>query len=169
MSRVFKSSPIKLEGKRENYWTDKRDPLVLFNEALAPRDFEQSIEESVTVMATSWLEQHKLFTKLLWFALLSAPLCVSYYTKNVIGVSLTLAVLEGLCTHAVVPDLGRLLLAADRCGKDLNKKGQPKLAESLGVAAGSVFLIAMFLFIPCAEATVETLGVNFINVITRIR
>lgn len=157
MSRVFKSSPIKLESK-ENYWKDKKDPLVLLNEALAPRDFEQSIEESVTVMATSWLEQHKFFTKILWLSLLSAPLCVSYYTKNVIGVSITLAVLAGLCTHAVVPDLGRLLLAANRCGKDLNKRGQPKLAESLGVAAGSVFLIAMFLFIPCAEATVETLG-----------
>ena len=157
MSRVFKSSPVKL-GIKEGYWKDKKDPLVLLNEALAPRDFEQTLEESVTVMATSWLEEHKFFTKLLWFSLLSAPLCVSYYTKNVIGVSITLSVLAGLCTHAVVPDLGRLLLAADRSGKDLNKKGQPKLAESLGVAAGSVFLIAMFLFIPCAEATVETLG-----------
>lgn len=155
MSRVFKTSPRKTES---NWKIDRKDPLVLFNETLVPRDFEQSIEESVTVMASSWLEQHKSFTKLLWFSLLCAPLCVSYYTKNVIGVSLTLSILAGLCTHSIVPDLGRLLLAADRCGKDLNKKGNPKLAESLGVAAGSVFLIAMFLFIPCAEATVETLG-----------
>ena len=156
-SRVFNPSPTKLKPNLTG-WKDKKDPLVLseVSEALAPRDFEKTLEESVTVMASSWLEQR--FSKSLWFALLAAPLTVSYYTKNILGVSMTLAVLAGLCTHAVVPDLGRLLLAADRCGKDLNKKGQPKLAESLGVAAGSVYLIAMFLFIPCAEATVETLG-----------
>lgn len=165
-SRVFVASPLKRKESKENSlingWQDKKDPLVLFNEvseALAPsRDFEQSLEESVTIiMATSWLDQQK-FSKLLWFTMIAAPLIVSYYTKNIIGVSVTLSLFAGLCTHAVVPDLGRLLLSADRCGKDLNKKGHPKLAESLGVAAGSVYLIALFLFIPCAEATVETLG-----------
>jgi UDP-N-acetylglucosamine--dolichyl-phosphate N-acetylglucosaminephosphotransferase len=156
-SRIFNPSPTKLKPALTG-WKDKKDPLVLseVSEALVPSDFEKVFEESVTVMASSWLEQR--FSKTLWFALLAAPLAVSYYTRNILGVSMTLAVLAGLCTHAVVPDLGRLLLAADRCGKDLNKKGQPKLAESLGVAAGSVYLITMFLFIPCAEATVETLG-----------
>lgn len=162
-SRVFVASPIK-RRKEEIFKENVKDPLVLLSEvseALAPkpsRDFEQSLEESVTViMATSWLDQQK-FSKALWIAMLAAPLAVSYYTKNILGVSITLSVLAGLCTHAIVPDLGRLLLAADRSGKDLNKKGQPKLAESLGVAAGSVYLISLFLFIPCAEATVNTLG-----------
>ena len=160
ISRVFNNpSPKKMKNNNNlTGWKDKKDPLVLseVSEALASSDFEKTVEESVTVMASSWLEQR--FSRSLWLALLGAPLAVSYYTKNILGVSITLAVLAGLCTHAIVPDLGRLLLAADRCGKDLNKRGQPKLAESLGVAAGSVYLIAMFLFIPCAEATVETLG-----------
>ena len=163
-SRVFLGSPMKENNRNTvNEWQDRKDPLVLLgevHEALVPksRDFEQSLEESVTViMATSWLDQQN-FSKLLWTAMLAAPLAVSYYTKNIVGVSLTLSVLAGLCTHAVVPDLGRLLLSANRYGKDLNKKGHPKLAESLGVAAGSVYLIALFLFIPCTEATVETVG-----------
>ncbi len=88
-SRVFVGSPIK-KGREE--LNNVKDPLVLFSEALAAkssRDFEQSLEESVTViMATSWLDQQK-FSKALWMALLAAPLVVSYYTKNIVGVSLT--------------------------------------------------------------------------------
>jgi UDP-N-acetylglucosamine--dolichyl-phosphate N-acetylglucosaminephosphotransferase len=153
-TRIFKSSPSKVSGSLSSW----KDPLVLsdVSEALAPRDLQQTLEESVTVMATSWLEQR--FSRFLWISLLAAPLSVSYYTQNIVGVCVTLSVIAGLCTHAIVPDLGRLLLAAEMSGKDLNKRGHPKLAESLGVAAGSVFMIAMFLFIPCADASVETLG-----------
>lgn len=121
--------------------------------------------DDTTVMASSWLEHR--FSRLLWVLLLAAPLGVSYYTHSIVGVSLTLALFAGLCTHSLVPDVGRLLFASDMTGRDLNKPRQPKLAESLGVAAGAVFLIAMFLFVPFpfmnwvtgdSPSTLETLG-----------
>lgn len=123
------------------------------------------VVEDATVMASSWLEHG--FSKFLWMMLLAAPLAVSYYTHSIIGVSATISIIAGLCTHSITPEIGRLLLQADMCGRDLNKPRQPKLAESLGIASGSVFLIAMFLFIPFpfldwmairTQSSLETLG-----------
>ncbi len=125
----------------------------------------QVVEDAATVMATSWLE-HRV-SKFLWMMFLAAPLFVSYYTSSIIGVSTTISIIAGLCTHSIVPEIGRLLVRADMCGRDLNKPKQPKLAESLGVASGAVFMIAMFMFIPFpflnwmpskSQSSLETLG-----------
>lgn len=177
MSQVNSNSSPQLTKRSATVWkepvsAESRDPLSL--ESLVPiiqkadtlaASIPQAVEEAATVMASSWLEQK--LSRFLWLMMLAAPLAVSYYTRSVVGVSAAIAIMAGLCTHSIVPEIGRLLLKADMSGKDLNKPKQPFLAESLGIASGSVFLIAMFLFIPLpfldwmpskSQNSLETLG-----------
>jgi UDP-N-acetylglucosamine--dolichyl-phosphate N-acetylglucosaminephosphotransferase len=48
----------------------------------------------------------------------------------------------------LVQGLSPLLLKAGRSGRDLNKKGQPELPESLGVAAGAVYVMTLIVLLP---------------------
>ena len=168
------ASPHVVKRSSNAVWKepDHRDPLRI--DSIVPiiqkadtiaASIPQVVEDAATVMATSWLE-HRL-SRFLWMMFLAAPLFVSYYTNSIIGVSATIAIIAGLCTHSIVPEIGRLLVQADMCDRDLNKPKQPKLAESLGIASGSVFLIAMFMFIPFpflnwmsgkSQNSLETLG-----------
>jgi hypothetical protein len=53
-----------------------------------------------------------------------------------------------MITDALIPSMSTLILAAGLQGRDLNKEKQPIIPESLGIAAGAVYLSTMFLFFP---------------------
>lgn len=55
----------------------------------------------------------------------------------------------------VVPGMGRMLAAAGRTGADLSKPGRPVLPESLGIAAGFVYVVAVLAFLPAPFAGVR--------------
>jgi UDP-N-acetylglucosamine--dolichyl-phosphate N-acetylglucosaminephosphotransferase len=69
-------------------------------------------------------------------------------STSLIFISATFALFAGLATFDAVPSFGRLLLHAGRRGTDLNKFTKPIIPESLGIAVGTIFLLALFLFIP---------------------
>ncbi|KAJ2765291.1 tunicamycin resistance protein [Coemansia nantahalensis] len=61
---------------------------------------------------------------------------------------LCMAALAGLATWCVVPAATATFKRAGLSGADLAKPGRPVLAESMGVAAATIYLAATFLFIP---------------------
>lgn len=89
-----------------------------------------------------------LRTRLKWLLLLSIPVVVSAGIPSLPLVSLAFAGVAGVVTYEAIPDFGRLLAHAGRTGRDLNKLSQPVLPESLGIAVGTIYLLALFLFIP---------------------
>ncbi|XP_078726213.1 UDP-N-acetylglucosamine--dolichyl-phosphate N-acetylglucosaminephosphotransferase [Lampetra fluviatilis] len=58
---------------------------------------------------------------------------------SVAGFAATLRLIPAFCPH---------FLAANLCGRDLNKTDDKKVPESLGVVSGAVFLLILFCFIP---------------------
>lgn len=76
------------------------------------------------------------------------PFCIALWYRDTIGVLTALSLLAYLFTDAIIPTMGSLLEKANMTGRDLNKPKQPVLPESLGIAAGAVYISAMFLFLP---------------------
>jgi UDP-N-acetylglucosamine--dolichyl-phosphate N-acetylglucosaminephosphotransferase len=76
------------------------------------------------------------------------PIMLAANMGGLVPLSAAFAAVAGLVAHECIPGFGLLLLHAGRRGRDLNKPTKPVLPESLGMAAGTVYLIAMFLFIP---------------------
>ena len=65
-----------------------------------------------------------------------------------IGANLLLSILGALLTHHLIKEMSYLFIKANLSGKDLSKKGKPRIPEAIGVIASAVYLIVMFLFIP---------------------
>ena len=65
-----------------------------------------------------------------------------------IGANLLLSILGSFLTHHLIKEMSYLFIKADLSGRDLSKKGKPRIPEAIGVIASAVYLIVMFLFIP---------------------
>ena len=65
-----------------------------------------------------------------------------------IGANFFLSLLGAILTHHLIKEMSHLFLKADLSGRDLSKKGKPRIPEAIGVIASAVYLIVMFLFIP---------------------
>lgn len=87
-------------------------------------------------------------TRIKWVFAVLMPLSAVHTLRHPLWVSVLFALVAGFAAHEAIPGFGRLLLHAGRSGVDLNKKGEPVIPESLGIAVGTIYLIAMFLFIP---------------------
>ena len=75
-----------------------------------------------------------------------APLLIAVYMRDTIGVCIGLSFTAFVVTDAIIPSMSKLIAAAGMVGKDLHKIKQSEIPESLGIAAGAVYLSAMFLF-----------------------
>lgn len=53
-----------------------------------------------------------------------------------------------ILTDKSIAHFALLLLKANRVGVDMGKANKPLLPESLGIAAGTIYLIIMFLYLP---------------------
>ncbi|KAJ2007881.1 tunicamycin resistance protein [Coemansia thaxteri] len=65
-----------------------------------------------------------------------------------LAVCTCISALAGLVTWCVVPAAVSTFKRVGLSGKDLSKPAHPELAESMGVVAATIYLIATFLFIP---------------------
>ena len=77
-----------------------------------------------------------------------APLLFAIYLRDTIGVCVGLSFLAYVITDSIIPTMSKLISAAGMVGKDLNKGKLAEIPESLGIAAGAVYLSVMFLFFP---------------------
>lgn len=139
MPVALKGSPVSRKdnnSRREDFSISQSPPLE------APRVKRPSIS-----LEDIFSPAH-LRTRLKWLLLLSIPVVVSAGIPSLPLVSLAFAGVAGVVTYEAIPDFGRLLAHAGRTGRDLNKPSQPILPESLGIAVGTIYLLALFLFIP---------------------
>lgn len=81
-------------------------------------------------------------------ALIVAPIATAAYMKDTMGVCIGLSLVAAMTLDSLIPTMASLLCGAGRIGKDLNKAKQSILPESMGIAAGAVYLATMFLFLP---------------------
>ncbi|KAF9969546.1 tunicamycin resistance protein [Actinomortierella ambigua] len=58
------------------------------------------------------------------------------------------AVLAGITTWSAIPAVSQLFIKANLKGMDLSKKTKQVIPESMGMVAGLIYLVTMFLFIP---------------------
>ncbi|KAI6655080.1 UDP-N-acetylglucosamine--dolichyl-phosphate N-acetylglucosaminephosphotransferase-like [Oopsacas minuta] len=65
-----------------------------------------------------------------------------------IGANILLSIFGAILTHHLIKEMSYLFIKANLSGKDLSKKGKPRIPEAIGVIASAVYLIVMFLFIP---------------------
>lgn len=77
-----------------------------------------------------------------------APLLAAIYSRDTIGVCVGLSFTAFMATDSIIPSMAKLLEKSGMVGKDMNKSKQVEIAESLGIAAGAVYLSTMFLFFP---------------------
>lgn len=64
-------------------------------------------------------------------------------------INIGMAIASCILSLKVIPLAKGLLLARGLFGKDLNKVSDKKVPESLGMITGAIFLVSMFIFIPC--------------------
>lgn len=83
-----------------------------------------------------------------WLGTAALPLFVGIFGKDPLGISLGLSLLAYYMTDQMIEKVGEMLKDAGRAGRDLNKNDQPTIPESLGVVAGTVYLMSIFLFLP---------------------
>lgn len=76
------------------------------------------------------------------------PLSMAIYSRDTMGVCLGLSFSAFVVCDSLIPSLSKLLLAAGMHGTDLNKTKPSIVPESLGIAAGAVYLATLFLFFP---------------------
>jgi hypothetical protein len=62
-----------------------------------------------------------------WIVLAAVPLAVGYWGRDTLGISLGLSLLAFVMADGMIPKVGAMLKDAGRCGKDLNKPGQPAM------------------------------------------
>ncbi|KAG0235045.1 tunicamycin resistance protein [Actinomortierella wolfii] len=65
-----------------------------------------------------------------------------------LSVNLGFAVLAGITTWSAIPAVSQLFIKAGLKGMDLSKKSKHVIPESMGMVAGLIYLVTMFLFIP---------------------
>jgi UDP-N-acetylglucosamine--dolichyl-phosphate N-acetylglucosaminephosphotransferase len=65
-----------------------------------------------------------------------------------LAVSIALGTVAYACTSAAIPLVSNLFIHKGLAGKDVLKKDQKIIPESMGVIVGSVYFVCMFLFIP---------------------
>ncbi|KAI9506327.1 tunicamycin resistance protein [Coemansia spiralis] len=83
--------------------------------------------------------------------LVSSPLLVALlwqFRDEPLAACTCISGLAGLATWCVVPGAVSIFKRAGLSGADLAKPNQPVLAESMGVVAAMIYLVATFLFIP---------------------
>ncbi|KAL6058251.1 UDP-N-acetylglucosamine--dolichyl-phosphate N-acetylglucosaminephosphotransferase [Balamuthia mandrillaris] len=89
----------------------------------------------------------------LWAASLSVAAGLAFYApeeyrQDPLVINAVLGTFGLMLTFELIPATRSLFLQAGLWGKDLNKTSDDKVAESLGVITGAVYLIVMFCFIP---------------------
>ncbi|KAH6569919.1 hypothetical protein BASA62_004584 [Batrachochytrium salamandrivorans] len=70
------------------------------------------------------------------------------FIHNPLVISVILGILAGVFTDRTIPLATAIFIKSGRHGKDLLKKDQPIIAESIGAVVGVAYFVAMFLFIP---------------------
>ncbi|KAG0256519.1 tunicamycin resistance protein [Actinomortierella ambigua] len=65
-----------------------------------------------------------------------------------LAVNLGFAVLAGITTWSAIPAVSQLFIKAGLKGMDLSKKTKQVIPESMGMVAGLIYLVTMFMFIP---------------------
>jgi hypothetical protein len=67
---------------------------------------------------------------------------------GLISLSCMLSIAAHALTDRAIPHFARLLMAAGQSGLDQSKMGSPRIPESLGIAAGAIYLLIMFTYLP---------------------
>ncbi|KAJ2401991.1 tunicamycin resistance protein, partial [Coemansia sp. RSA 2559] len=83
--------------------------------------------------------------------LVSSPLLLALlwqFRDEPLAVCMCISGLAGLATWCIVPATTSTFKRAGLAGADLAKPNHPVLAESMGVVAAMIYLVATFLFIP---------------------
>lgn len=81
-------------------------------------------------------------------AMAALPLAMAIWSRDTLGVCIGLSFAAAVFLDALIPGMSLLLKLAGRTGRDMNKAKRPEIPESLGIAAGAVYISVMFLFIP---------------------
>ncbi|KAI9010622.1 glycosyl transferase family 4-domain-containing protein [Hyaloraphidium curvatum] len=79
---------------------------------------------------------------------ISVAIAVTALFHSPVLVSFAVSVLAAYATHRIIPLAAPIFIQAGQSGKDVQKNDKPVRAESMGVVAGAVYFVAMFLFIP---------------------
>jgi UDP-N-acetylglucosamine--dolichyl-phosphate N-acetylglucosaminephosphotransferase len=112
------------------------------------------VNEKVALMAkdntasSRTVNKDSLPRNIVWILLACLPVCLAWYHRDILGLSIGLSILSYVASDAMIKGVAPMLAEAGRAGTDLNKVGRPKIPESLGVVVGTVFLVTIFLFLP---------------------
>ncbi|KAI8580457.1 hypothetical protein K450DRAFT_237126 [Umbelopsis ramanniana AG] len=92
------------------------------------------------------LSQSTLFG--LAVATLASMAAIIRYSHDTLTISLGFATIAGVVSYYMLPQLIPVFILSNIVGKDVLKKDRPVLAETMGLPAAIIYLVAMFLFVP---------------------
>ncbi|KAI9282871.1 glycosyl transferase family 4-domain-containing protein [Umbelopsis sp. AD052] len=81
-------------------------------------------------------------------ATLASMAAIIRYSHDTLTISLGFATIAGAVSYYMLPQLIPVFILSNIVGKDVLKRDRPVLAETMGLPAAIIYLVAMFLFVP---------------------